>query len=152
MAHENEHAYQAVIDATNDLIDTSLHQYTQDVIDRLVSFGYLPVTSDAFALAFAMHKSHFHVLNETNQNNVPDGLKDVLTDMICGEFLNAKYQTGQLDLSGLDFGGIMQTVSEGDTSVTFDKAGSDEMKFSALINWLITGREGDLICYRRIRW
>ena len=145
--------YQAVIDAINALItDTNLKIYTESVIDRLVSFGYSPTQSDAYMVAFIMEKSKSHILNAINDVSIPEGLKHIFIDMVCGEFFSLKYQSGQLELSGLDFSGVVQSVSEGDTSVTFAQFGSDEEKFAALISNLTTGRESDLICYRKIKW
>lgn len=75
--------------------------------------------------------------------------------MVCGELLNMKFLTGSLDdLSGLNLEvrGV-KTITEGDTTVQFaDTDPSDAAKFTSLINDLIHGREGDLICFRRMRW
>lgn len=145
--------YQAVIDAINALItDANLQSFTEGVIDRLASFGYTPVQSDAYMIAFVMQKSQHHIQNQINSSDIPDGLREIFIDMTVGEFLNFKYQSGLLNLSGLDFSGIVQSVNEGDTTVTFGSEGSDESKFIGMVNWLMTGREGDLVCYRRIRW
>lgn len=136
MAHEND--IQAVIDAINTILnDDNLEQYTEDVLNRLSSFGYEPASADAFAIAFAMQGAFNYVCNEINQTAIPDGLRQVFIDMCCGKFLHTAHNTGNLSLSGLDFGGIVQTVSEGDTSVSFDASASDESKFSAMVDYLI---------------
>lgn len=152
MADNNNESIQTVIDAINAIVGTSLEGYTEDVVNRLVSFGYVPTSSDAFAVAFAMTKAQNHILNQINDSTLPGGLREVYIDMVCGEFLKAKHQSGQLEIGGLDFSGAVQSVHEGDTTVTFDASGSDEAKFGGLVNWLIAGKEGDLICYRRIKW
>ena len=81
-----------------------------------------------------------------------DGLFEVVVDMICGEVLNAKFLSGQLDLTNLDLDGVIQSVSEGDTSVSFSTEGSDEAKLKGLLSWLIQGKGSDLLCYRKMRW
>jgi hypothetical protein len=72
--------------------------------------------------------------------------------MICGEVLNAKFLSGQLELDALDLDGMIQSVKEGDTTVSFSAEGSDEAKLKGLLSWLIQGKGCDLLCYRRMRW
>lgn len=144
---------QTVVDSVNNILnDTNLTIFTEDVVKRLVSFGYEPTEGDAWMIAYSTKGSVNHVLNEINHTTVPEGLFEMVVDMICGEVLNAKHLTGQLDLAHLDLDGIIQTVSEGDTSVTFSTDGSDEMKLKELLSWLIQGKGSDLICYRKMRW
>jgi hypothetical protein len=146
-------AFQAVITSVNNILnDTNLITMAETVVNRLVSLGYTPTDEDAWQIAFSMQKTVNHVLNETNQSKVPEGLMEIATDMTCGEFLNTKFQSGQLDLNGLDLDGMIQSVSQGDTSVSFNAEGSDETKLKGLLSWLIHGKEGDLICYRKMRW
>ena len=122
------------------------------VIDRLASLGYTVTDADAFGLAFARQKAEAHILSQTNLRTIPAGLRWVYVDMVCGEFLRVKQQTGQLSLSGLDFSGIVQSIQEGDSSVQFAEEASDEEKFKALTEWMINGEGADLLCYRRLRW
>ena len=146
-------AFQAVITSVNDILnDTNLTAMVETVVNRLVSLGYTPTDEDTWQIAFSIQKTVNHVLNETNQSKVPEGLTEIAVDMICGEFLNAKFLSGQLDLSSLDLDGMIQSVSQGDTSVSFSAEGSDEAKLKGLLSWLIHGKEGDLICYRKMRW
>lgn len=147
------HTYQTVIDAVDAILNNEDQEvFTEPVIDRLVSFGYAPIVGDAFAIAFAIQKAYNHVINETNQTSIPSELKQIVTDMICGEFLKVKFLTGNLSLSGLDFSGIIQSISEGDTTVSFESEGSDETKIMNLVDWLIGGKGSDLLCYRKLRW
>jgi len=144
---------QTVVDSVNKILnDTNLTTFTEAVDKRLVSFGYTPTEEDAWMIAFTVKGTVNHVLNEINHKTVPDGLFEVVVDMICGEVLNAKFLSGQLDLTCLDLDGMIQSVSQGDTSVSFSAEGSDEAKLKGLLSWLIHGKEGDLICYRKMRW
>lgn len=145
--------FQTVIDSVNNILnDTNLNAMTELVVDRLVSLGYTPVDEDSWVIAFSAQKTINHVLNVTNCSEVPNGLTHVVVDMICGEFLNSKFMSGQLDLEGLDVDGMIQSVQQGDTSVTFSAEGSDEAKLKGLLSWLMNGKEGDLLCYRKMRW
>ena len=144
---------QAVVESVNKILnDTNLTAFTEDVVQRLVSFGYNPTEEDAWMIAFTAKSTVNHVLNEINHLTIPDGLREVIVDMICGEVLNAKFLSGQLDMNNLDLDGMIQSVTEGDTSVSFSSEGSDESKLKGLLSWLIQGKGCDLLCYRRMRW
>jgi hypothetical protein len=93
-----------------------------------------------------------HVLNQINHQTVPDGLFEVVVDMICGEVMNAKFLSGQLNLTALDFSGAVESVREGDTQVTFNAGESDSAKAQELFRWMMNGKGCDLLCYRKMRW
>ena len=113
---------QTVVDSVNKILnDTNLNSITENVVERLVSFGYVPAEEDAWIIAYSTKGSVNHVLNEINHKTVPDGLFEVVVDMICGEVLNAKFLSGQLELANLDLDGMIQSVTEGDTSVSFSQ-------------------------------
>ena len=144
---------QTVVNSVNKILnDTNLTTMVETVVERLVSFGYSPKDEDAWVIAYTMKGTVNHVLNETNRQTVPDGLFEVVVDMICGEVLNAKFLSGQLDLESLDLDGVIQSVTDGDTTVSFSAAESDESKLKGLLSWLIQGKGCDLLCYRRMRW
>ena len=150
MMNEN---LQTVVTSVNDILkDTNLHTFTEDVLNRLVSFGIDPYEEDAWMIAYTIKGTVNHVLNEINHVTVPEGLFEVVVDMVCGEMLNAKHSSGQLDLNSLDLDGMVQSVTQGDTTVSFRAEGSDETKFKGFISWLIDGKGCDLLCYRKMRW
>ena len=144
---------QTVIDSVKTILDdTNLNTVVGDAVNRLVSFGYVPTEEDAWLIAFSMQKTIDYVLNEINHKTVPEGLHKVVVDMVCGEVMNTKFLSGQLDLTALDLDGMIQSVKEGDTTVNFSAEGSDEAKLKGLLSWLIQGKGSDLLCYRRMRW
>lgn len=144
---------QAVVTSVNNILnDTNLTDTVDSVIQRLVSFGYEPTDSDAWMIAYSTKGTVNHVLNEINHSVIPDGLAEVVVDMICGEVLNGKFLSGQLDMTALDLNGIVQSVKEGDVQVNFSAEGSDEQKAQELFKWLIEGKGSDLLCYRKMRW
>ena len=83
---------------------------------------------------------------------IPAELAEVLTDRACGEYLQSAYAAGKLELESLDLTNAVQSVSEGDTSVTFAADASDSARLSALISSLLTAGEEDLLCFRKLRW
>ena len=144
---------QAVVTSVNNILkDTNMTDTVESVIQRLVSFGYEPTETDAWIIAYSTKGTINHVLNEINHSIVPNGLTEIVVDMICGEVLNAKFLSGQLNLTALDLDGMIQSVKEGDTTVSFSAEGSDEAKAQELFRWLIQGKGCDLLCYRKMRW
>ena len=134
------------------LKDTNMDPMVNAVVNRLVSFGYTPTEADAGIIAFSIQKAANHVLNETNQPVIPDGMMEITVDMACGEVLNVKFLSGQLTFGDLDLTGIVESIREGDTQVTFGKSGSAEEKVKDLISWLIAGKGCDFLCFRKMRW
>jgi hypothetical protein len=122
------------------------------MLRRLVSFGYTLTGADALAIAFSVQKAELNIKNDCNISEIPEELYHTLSDMACGDFLAVKYQTGKLNLADLDLAGAVTSISEGDVSITFDKATTDEGKFNALVSALSTAGRGNLACYRRFKW
>ena len=126
--------------------------FCEAVLNRLVSFGYTLKEEDSWGIAFAMQKVESHIKNSCNITSIPDGLFYVAIDRVCGEFLFTAKQTGKLNIDGLDFDSAIKQISEGDTSITFADDASTEAKFNQLVNYLLTLGEGDLVCYRKLKW
>lgn len=126
--------------------------FFEGVLNRLDSFGYKAKEEDAWSLSFAMQKVENHIKNFCNVSSVPEGLFNIAVDMVCGEFLFAKKQTGQLTVGELDLSCAIEQISEGDTTVTFGDGTSDEDKFTMLLNHLMNKGEGDFICFRKLKW
>ena len=93
-----------------------------------------------------------HIKNSCNTTSVPDGLLNVAVDMVCGEFLLSKKQTGKLQLENIDLNGAITQIHEGDITVQFANGMSDEEKFDNFLNYLLHNGEGDFVCYRRLKW
>lgn len=135
------------------MTNTSLSEsFCEAVLKRLVSFGYDLKEDDGWVICFAMQKVENHIKNSCNTTDVPVGLFHVAVDMVCGEFLFAKKQTGKLELTDLDLNGVITQIHEGDTTVQFANGSSDEDKFNSLLNYLLHNGEGDFVCYRKLKW
>lgn len=131
-------------------------EFIKNILQRLVSFGYIPSEKDSWMITFCMQKVENHIKNSCNISEIPDELKEIEIERICGEFLFSKKQTGQLNAeNGFDVEMAIKQVQAGDTNVTFAVGeGSEtlETKLNALISYLINYGEGDFICYRQIKW
>ena len=133
--------------------DTSFSEsFFESVLQRLVSFGYELKEDDSWGLCFAIQKVENHIKNSCNITSVPEGLFNVAVDMVCGEYLLTKKQTGQLVLADLDLGTVVTSIKEGDTQVNLEGGTSDEVVFTSFLNQLIHGGEGDFVCYRKMQW
>ncbi len=123
----------------------------ESITERLKSFGYEVTEDDDWMLTFCMEKVTKTIMNYCNVSTIPEDLNPTAIDMVCGEFLRIKRQTGQLQIGGLDFSGIVTSIKQGDTSVSFGGGMSDEEQIDTLIAYLVDGKD-DLLCYRRMYW
>ena len=69
-------------------------------------------------VGFTIQKVENHINNSCNTASMPDGLYEVAVERVCGEYLFAKKQSGQLE--GFDLDAAVKQVATGDTSVSFD--------------------------------
>ena len=131
-------------------------EFIKKILQRLISFGYTPSEADSWMITFCMQKVENHIKNSCNISEIPDELKEIEIDRICGEFLFSKKQTNQLNAdNGFDVEMAIKQVQAGDTNVTFAVGeGSEtlETKLNALISYLMNFGEGDFVCYRQLKW
>lgn len=124
----------------------------ETIINRLKSLGYTyDETNDKFVIEeFLMPKVKNHILLATNQSSITKELQKIAVDRVCGEFLLAKKNTGQLDISVDE---ALASFTEGDFSINMgNNAQSADSKLDALIDYLINSGERDLICQRKLQW
>lgn len=120
-----------------------------DVIERLKAIGYDVTEEDMLSVMFAIEKTVNHIQNYCNIDEIPEGLHHVTVDMACGEFLYIHKQMGTLG-EAFDVETAVKQVKVGDTSVSYGTEDVDQI--GKLIDMLKYGHEGDLLCYRRLRW
>lgn len=111
------------------------------------------VAADDPLLVFIGNSVTERVLNETNQTTIPEGLEYLAAEMVVGEYLNLKKNSGQLD--GFDADAAIKQIQEGDTNIVFALgAGSStpEQRLDNLIAYLISGRTHEFIRFRRLVW
>ena len=122
----------------------------ETIIKRLADFGYTYTVDDEFALGFTMEKVENHILISTNQSSIPEGLKNVAVDMVCGEFLLVQKQFGKLE--GMDFELLAHNIKLGDMSVQFSNEATPEQQFETAARYLINGHSEDLLAFRKLVW
>lgn len=146
-------AYTLTISENSSLSESfSAESFIEAVLNRLDSFGYEPKEDDSWVIGFVMQKVENHIKNSCNIPSIPEGLFNVAVDMVCGEFLLAKKQTGKLDLADLDMNGAVTQIREGDISVSFGDGSSVEERFNQFLNYLLHHGEGDFVCFRKLTW
>lgn len=129
-------------------------QFIELVLKRLESLGYTIQEGDDWVIGFSTLKVENHIKNSCNTNSIPDGLKYIAVDMICGEFLLVLKSTGRLN-EQFDLETAVKSVQAGDTNVTFafgSGSQTPEQRLQYLLTYLMTKGEGDFVCYRRIKW
>jgi hypothetical protein len=91
------------------MTNTSLSEsFCEMVLKRLVSFGYFLKEDDSWELSFMMSKVENYIMSSCNITSIPDGLFHAAVDMVCGEFLFNKKQTGRLSMADLDLTGAIR--------------------------------------------
>lgn len=121
-----------------------------DITDRLVQLGYEVKEGDEAALLFALGQTEEKIKNICNVSEIPDGLFYKAVDMACGSFLGMLNMTGQLSGYAAADGRLIKTVTEGDTTVTYqDSTAASDL--SAFLSSLSIP-DGELIKYRKFCW
>lgn len=125
------------------------------VVQRLLDFGLELKSDDNWIVIFCMNKVINHIKNSTNISIIPKELYELSVDRICGEFLFNKYKSNQLTMNNFNFDMVVKQLQQGDRTIQFainEGSTTDEQKLTSLINYLITYGEGDLVCYRKLKW
>ena len=137
-----------VIDAV-ELIVTKMPEkgWIGDVYDRLVSLGVIPTVADAYIIGYAINSVKNHVCTIINNDVIDDKLHNVVIDHICGTILRDKQAFGTLDIASVNFG--VTSIHEGDVTINYSDSAANY--FLANVNAMIN-KDGEYICYRRIRW
>ena len=125
-----------------------------DVIALLEALGVSGAGDDPL-IPYMINSVTERVKNETNQQEIPEGLHWVSVELVVGEYLTFKKNAGQLDMNGLDFEAAIKQIQEGDTNTVFaigEGNTTPEQRLDTLINYLMNGRTREFIKYRRLVW
>lgn len=121
----------------------------QTIKDRLTGLGITVTEADDGLLIYISGKVEKEVKDECGITELPEELDEVATDMVAGEFILSKKDTGQ-DV-GINVDDVVKSLTEGDVTVQFGNV-SPEKRLDTLIQYLITGKRGRLVSHRRIQW
>ena len=126
----------------------------KEKVKKLLSeLGYTVESSDDWLIGFCIDKVENTIKNNCNISIIPNMLVELEVDMVVGEFLMVKKNTGQLNIENINLEVMTKAVSEGDTKVEFNTEGcsTPEQRIDTLIKHLIN-RKGELSSYRCIKW
>lgn len=121
-----------------------------DVEKRLFSLGYTVVPEDNWLIGFVIQKVESSIKTVCNLVTIPNELHTIEVDMVCGEFLIVKKQSGTLE--GYDFEIAVKSISEGDVSVSYGGDSTAEQQFDTLLQRLVHSSDDVFAAYRRISW
>ncbi len=125
--------------------------FIKNVIMRLEKLDYkYDSEKDDLILKYITDKVEQEIMNRINQSEVPDELRFVLVERVCGEFLYSL--RGSNILSDTQINAIVSSISEGDTSVSYDVSSSPEAKFDLLITCLRSYGNDEILRFRRLVW
>lgn len=122
---------------------------------RLKMFKIVPTKDDEDILEYLINKSLNSINNITNQDyttdTFPTPIFEIWVDKAAGEYINLKKTTGELP-ENYDLSLLATQIKLGDTSVNLGEntGNGDEQRLNAAINYLMFGRDGELIRFRRM--
>ncbi|MDD3251926.1 MAG: hypothetical protein PHV18_05130 [Lachnospiraceae bacterium] len=121
------------------------------IVERLKSLGYPEVSNgDRSLILCIVRKVEQEIRNYCNRAEIPDELAVTVVENTCGEFLLMKKLSGEV--LGFDLEACVSSLSEGDSSVSFDVSMTPEKRLDSVIGYLTAyGRDG-LNRFRKVVW
>lgn len=124
---------------------------TAEIKDRLTSLGYIATDADNKSIKFLLGKVEDNIKHWCNINEVPECLKHVVVERVCGEFLLEKASFNQLDEALV--GSLVKSTKIGDTEINYQVGATTPLDIlrSQCKNMTSYGKT-DLIAHRRVSW
>lgn len=127
------------------------------ILKRLETLGYKLTVNDnnVWLIAFSINEVVSHIKNFCNISAIPKELNHIVIERVAGKVLYNQKSTGQSDDLPIDLETAVKSVQTGDTNVTFaigEGSMTDEQRFDAIVSSLLNTGEGELICFRKIKW
>ena len=125
----------------------------QDIIDRLLQFGYTATNKDYDQIDFELTSVTNYVMNYCNIKEIPDIVDPRIVDKVCSNFLYNKKNSGEL--TGFNYDAVIKSIKEGDTTLTHAVGqGEDtpENRFDSFVRTLQNGFDKWITPHRKLRW
>lgn len=124
---------------------------TEEIKNRLTSLGYLSTDADDKSIKFQVDKVEQYILHWCNIDEVPDCLKYVVIERVCGEFLLDKASFNQLDETLVE--SLVKSTKIGDTEINYQVGATTPLDIlrSQCKNLASYGKT-ELITHRRLTW
>lgn len=120
-----------------------------DVISRLKGLGYNVSDEDSDKIDISIRDTEEYIHNFCNISYIPLELYNTALDICCGSFLKLKNSIGELE--GYSLGGALESITEGDISISYTSSISPDVLFDELIKRLME-KDRELISFRRLKW
>lgn len=126
---------------------------TNAVMDRLESLAYHIVGEDSLLIKILIEGVTTEILIKCNITELPDELKPMAVDAVCGRFLDQKHSSKQLE--DYDFATAVSSITEGDISISYSTSSgtsNPEETFKACIQEMAKLNPYELHAFRRLKW
>ena len=126
---------------------------TNAVMDRLESLAYHIVGEDSLLIKILIEGVTTEILIKCNITELPDELKPMAVDAVCGRFLDQKHSSKQLE--DYDFATAVSSITEGDISISYSTSSgtsNPEETFKACIKEMAKLNPYKLHAFRRLKW
>ena len=123
----------------------------EEIKNRLTSVGYSTTNADDKSIEFHVKKVEQYIEHWCNIDEVPDCLKYVVIERVCGEFLLEKASFNQLDETLVDT--LVKSTKIGDTEINYQVGATTPLDIlrSQCKNLTSYGKT-ELITHRRVAW
>ena len=121
---------------------------SKQVANKLKLLGYDIPDGESEILEILIDEVRDYILNYCNIKEVPAELNSCWVSLVCQKYLQNKLALG--DMEGVENGNI-SSISEGETSISYDNSNSSVARMQKLIDKL--GKvENQLIGFRKVKW
>jgi hypothetical protein len=117
------------------------------VTDMIAGFGFEAEDDDFVRICIDLARDY--ILDYCNLNDLPPELVSACAELACGKYLKKKLAAGEMDDE--DFDMAVQSVKEGDVSITYCTDKSNREIFMDIVESLNDISER-LIRYRKMSW
>ena len=124
---------------------------TAEIKDRLTSLGYIATDADDKSIKFLLNKVEQNIKHWCSIDEVPECLKYVVVERVCGEFLLEKASFNQLDETLVN--SLVKSTKIGDTEINYQVGATTPLDIlrSQCKNMVSYGKT-ELIAHRRLPW
>lgn len=122
-----------------------------EIKERLTSLGYTTADADDKSIKFHINKVEQYILHWCSIDEVPECLKYVVIERVCGEFLLEKSSFNQLDETLVN--SLVKSTKIGDTEINYQVGATTPLDIlrSQCKNMTSYGLS-DLKAHRRLPW
>ena len=124
---------------------------TTEIKERLTSLGYNATDEDNKSIKFQIEKVEQNIKHWCSIDEVPECLKYVVIERVCGEFLLEKASFNQLDETLVN--SLVKKTKIGDTEIDYQVGATTPLDIlrSQCKNMVSYG-QSELIAHRRFPW